>query len=100
MSKPLGEKDFASDFSGDDSFDPNIEIEKWKNGKPKVGGKRKKVSESSNKDDGNMTTADEQPPHSPPKKSKGKKNRRDSNAVRRSSRGRINLQMSTVQNYK
>ena len=34
-----------------------------------------------------MTTADEQPPHSPPKKSKGK-NRKNSNAVRRSSRGR------------
>ena len=88
LAKSLGEKDFASDFSGDDSLDPNIEIEKWNNGKPKVRGKRKKVSESSNKDDGIMTTTDEQPPHSPPKKSKGKKNRRESNAVRRGSRGR------------
>lgn len=78
--KSLSAKDTASDFSADDSVDPNIEIEKWKKGKPKVGGKRKNELDVNKKD--NVEANDEPPPHSPPKKLKGKKRGKDSSASR------------------
>lgn len=78
--KSLSAKDTASDFSADDSVDPNIEIEKWKKGKPKVGGKRK--NELDVNKNNNVDASDEPPPHSPPKKLKGKKRGKDSSASR------------------
>lgn len=78
--KSMSAKDTASDFSADDSVDPNIEIEKWKKGKPKVGGKRKNELDVNKKD--NVEASDEPPPHSPPKKLKGKKRGKDSSASR------------------
>lgn len=78
--KSLSAKDTASDFSADDSVDPNIEIEKWKKGKPKVGGKRK--NELDVNKNSNVDASDEPPPHSPPKKLKGKKRGKDSSASR------------------
>lgn len=78
--KSLSAKDTATDFSADDSVDPNIEIEKWKKGKPKVGGKRKNELDVNKKD--NVEASDEPPPHSPPKKLKGKKRGKDSSASR------------------
>lgn len=78
--KSMSAKDTASDFSADDSVDPNIEIEKWKKGKPKVGGKRKNELDVNKKD--NAEASDEPPPHSPPKKLKGKKRGKDSSASR------------------
>lgn len=78
--KSMSAKDTASDFSADDSVDPNIEIEKWKKGKPKVGGKRK--NELDVNKNNNVDASDEPPPHSPPKKLKGKKRGKDSSASR------------------
>lgn len=78
--KSLSAKDTTSDFSADDSVDPNIEIEKWKKGKPKVGGKRK--NELDVNKNNNVDASDEPPPHSPPKKLKGKKRGKDSSASR------------------
>lgn len=78
--KSMSAKDTASDFSADDSVDPNIEIEKWKKGKPKVGGKRKNELDVNKKD--NAEASDKPPPHSPPKKLKGKKRGKDSSASR------------------
>lgn len=78
--KSMSAKDTASDFSADDSVDPNIEIEKWKKGKSKVGGKRKNELDVNKKD--NVEASDEPPPHSPPKKLKGKKRGNDSSASR------------------
>lgn len=78
--KSLSAKDTASDLSADDSVDPNIEIEKWKKRKPKVGGKRKNEQDVNKKD--NVEASDEPPPHSPPKKLKGKKRGKDSSASR------------------
>lgn len=78
--KSLSVKDTASDLSADDSVDPNIEIEKWKKGKPKVAGKRKNELDVSKKD--NVESRDDPPPHSPPKKLKGKKKGKDSSASR------------------
>lgn len=78
--KSMSAKDTASDFSADDSVDPNIEIEKWKKGKPKVGGKRK--NELDVNKNNNVEANDEPPPHSPPKKLKGKKRGKDSSASR------------------
>uniref|UniRef100_A0A8W8NHR5 Mif2/CENP-C cupin domain-containing protein n=1 Tax=Magallana gigas TaxID=29159 RepID=A0A8W8NHR5_MAGGI len=78
--KSLSAKDTASDFSADDSVDPNIEIEKWKKGKPKVGGKRKNELYFNKKD--NVEASNEPPPHSPPKKLKGKKREKNSSDSR------------------
>lgn len=78
--KSLSAKDTTSDFSADDSVDPNIEIEKWKKGKPKEGGKRK--NELDVNKNNNVDASDEPPPHSPPKKLKGKKRGKDSSASR------------------
>lgn len=50
-------KDIVLDFSADDLVDLNIEIEKWKKGKFKVGGKRKNEFDVNKKD--NVGVSDE-----------------------------------------
>lgn len=60
-------------ISIDDSIDPNDEIEKWKKGKPKVGGKRKKKSEISEEKEMYVEVTGEPQSHSPAKQSKGNK---------------------------
>ncbi|XP_061182330.1 ankyrin repeat domain-containing protein 36A-like [Saccostrea echinata] len=79
----------ASDISEDRSIDPNTEIEQWKRGKPKVGGKRKKKSEPSERKERNVEETEESTVHSPAKKRKGQKAAKEKSSVsRKTSRGR------------
>lgn len=78
-------KDIVLDFSADDLVDLNIEIEKWKKGKFKVGGKRKNEFDVNKKD--NVEVSDEFLFYFLLKKWKGKKRGKDSSVFR----GRLKL---------
>lgn len=78
-------KDIVLDFSADDLVDLNIEIEKWKRGKFKVGGKRKNEFDVNKKD--NVEVSNEFLFYFLLKKLKGKKRGKDSSVFR----GRLKL---------
>lgn len=85
MVKLLSVKDIVLDFSADDLVDLNIEIEKWKKGKFKVGGKRK--NEFDVNKNNNVDVSDEFLFYFLLKKLKGKKRGKDSSVFR----GRLKL---------